>query len=68
MRWPNGGPPKLWVVIVNDPIRAQKKAWGDPNVVAFSSRGDRKAWLMDHYPTYSSHDVTLLEYVQKEKL
>ena len=68
MRWPNGGPPKLWVVVINsmDNVKVGMRD-GVGSVVTFERRDARKAWLMKHYPTYSSHDVTLLEYVQKEK-
>jgi hypothetical protein len=66
MRWPNGGPPKLWVVIENVEHRDPKKP--DTTVHVFERHDARKAWLMKHYPTYSSRDVTLLEYVQKAEI
>lgn len=56
-RWPNGGPKKLYVVIENDLGL----------IHAFDRREKKTAWLVKHYPTYTSAEITHLVYAQEIK-
>jgi hypothetical protein len=53
-RWPNGGPKKLYVVVENK----------NGTIHAFDRREKKTAWLVKHYPRYTSEQITHLIYGQ----
>jgi hypothetical protein len=57
MRWPNGGPPKLYAIIVNKTGK----------VHAFERKEFRTEWMVKHHPTFIVGDYVYLTYVQQEK-
>ena len=53
-RWPNGGPKKLYVLVVNATAK----------VIPFDRRRDRTDWLKAQHPTYPADRYTFLTYEQ----
>ena len=57
MRWPNGGPPRLYVLVINETAE----------ILTFSRKQERTAWLVKQHATYPVEKYTFLTYVQEEK-
>jgi len=56
MRWPNGGPPRLYVLVIN--------ATGE--IQAFDRKQKRTAWLVRRHPrAYQVDKYTFLTYQQQ---